>query len=106
MTIASSHLRLLFSPLAALAAFSILMTYPRHAQAQTPKPARVALYAAVGAELTEYDVDVENAALIKRGSVTLPANVQYAWPHPSRQFLYVAWSNGGPGSSGSGGNQH
>jgi len=55
----------------------------------------VALYAALGAELTEYDVDIENAALIKRGSVTLPANIQYAWPHPSRQYLYVAWSNGG-----------
>jgi 6-phosphogluconolactonase (cycloisomerase 2 family) len=24
----------------------------------------------------------------------LPDNVQYAWPHPSRRFIYVAWSNG------------
>ena len=55
----------------------------------------MALYAAVGAELTEYGLDVESATLSKQGSVTLPANVQYAWPHPSRRYLYVAWSNGG-----------
>jgi len=62
--------------------------------AQAPK--RVALYASVGAELTQYDVDLDSATLTKRASVMLPANVQYAWPHPSKQFLYVAWSNGGP----------
>src|SRR5260370_30373553 len=87
--------RLAFPLLALLAIFSVLVTSPRPAKAQSPRPARVALYAALGAELTEYDVDIENAALIKRGSVTLPANIQYAWPHPSRQYLYVAWSNGG-----------
>jgi 6-phosphogluconolactonase (cycloisomerase 2 family) len=74
------------------------------------KPERVALYASVGAEFTQYDVDLANAALTRRASVTLPANVQYAWPHPSRQFLYVAWSNGGPAGAGSArppsGNQH
>jgi 6-phosphogluconolactonase (cycloisomerase 2 family) len=32
--------------------------------------------------------------------VTLPANVQYAWPHPSRRSLYVTSSDGGPGRSG------
>jgi 6-phosphogluconolactonase (cycloisomerase 2 family) len=61
---------------------------------------RVVLYASVGAKLTQYDVDVKNAALIKRGSVTLPGNVQYAWPHPSRQYFYVAWSAGSPASGG------
>src|SRR5712692_4830928 len=88
------------------AAFGILATSMGRAQTLPSGSGRVALYASVGAEFTQYDVDVENATLVKRGSVTLPANVQYAWPHPSRQFLYVAWSNGGPGSSGSGGNQH
>ena len=48
----------------------------------------------VGAELRHYDVDVRNATLAQRDSVTLPDSVQYAWPHPSRQYLYVAWSNG------------
>ncbi len=56
--------------------------------------AKVALYAAVGAELTQYDVDIEHGTLTKGGSVTLPDNVQYAWPHPSRHYIYVAWSNG------------
>lgn len=72
-----------------------------HAQTPAAKPTRVALYASVGAELTQYDVNVDSAALTKRASVTLPANVQYAWPHPSKQFLYVAWSNGGPVGAGS-----
>jgi 6-phosphogluconolactonase len=29
--------------------------------------------------------------------VSLPADVQYAWPHPSKRFFYVASSNGQPG---------
>jgi hypothetical protein len=29
----------------------------------------------------DYEVDVASAALTKRGTVTLPAGVQYAWPH-------------------------
>jgi len=49
-------------------------------------PGRVALYSSVGPVLTHYDVDVEGAALAKRASVTLPANVQYAWPHASRRI--------------------
>jgi 6-phosphogluconolactonase (cycloisomerase 2 family) len=61
-------------------------------RAQTP---RAVLYASAGAELTQYDVDTSGAALVKRGSVRLPANVQYAWQHPSRKYLYVAWSDGG-----------
>jgi 6-phosphogluconolactonase (cycloisomerase 2 family) len=66
---------------------------------QTSNSGRVALYAAVGDELAQYDVDVANAALVKRGSVTLPGNIQEGWPHPSLRFLYVAWSNGGPSYS-------
>jgi 6-phosphogluconolactonase len=57
---------------------------------------KVVLYAAVGAELTQYDVDVDGAALVKRGSITLPEKVQEAALHPSKRFLYIAWSNGGP----------
>jgi 6-phosphogluconolactonase len=63
---------------------------------KTSGSGKVVLYAAVGADLTQYDVDVDGAALVKRGSVTLPANVQEASPHPLKQYLYVAWSNGGP----------
>src|SRR5258708_38405810 len=57
-------------------------------------------YASAGPELTLYSVDVDNAALIKRDTVSTAANIQYAWPHPSKQYLYVISSNGGPGSAG------
>ena len=86
-----------------------LMLAVSYEQAQTPpstpksattgpasESGRVRLYAALGDELSLYDVDVANAALVKQSSVMLPGNVQEAWPHPSMQYLYVAWSNGGP----------
>lgn len=57
-------------------------------------------YASIGPELSLYDIDIEDAALIKRGAVTLPANIQYVWPHPSRRYLYAVSSNGGPQVTG------
>ena len=54
---------------------------------------KVVLYASLDKEIIHYDVDVPNATLTKRGSVTLPSCVQYAWPHASRRFLYVACSD-------------
>jgi 6-phosphogluconolactonase (cycloisomerase 2 family) len=57
--------------------------------------AKTVLYAAVGNELRQYDVDSQSVTLTPRSSVTLPAQVQEAWPSASRRFLYVAWSNGG-----------
>jgi 6-phosphogluconolactonase len=66
---------------------------------------RVALYASVGPELTQHDVDVEAAVLVRRGTVTLPANVHYAWPHASGRYLYVASSDSAPGA-GSAGDKH
>jgi 6-phosphogluconolactonase len=66
----------------------------------------VALYASVGPTLTHYDVNVTAAELSRRSSVTLPANVQYAWPHASRQYLYVATSNSSPGLGGVVGDTH
>jgi 6-phosphogluconolactonase (cycloisomerase 2 family) len=62
----------------------------------------VALYAAVGPVLTQYDVDVDALTLAPRGSVTLPANVQYAWPHVSRRVFYVATSSSAPGTGPTG----
>jgi len=58
---------------------------------------KVALYSTVGDELTRYEVDVKEAALARRETVRLPAYAQYAWPHPSRRYIYVATSNRGPG---------
>ncbi len=61
---------------------------------------RFVFYASVGPELTLYNVDVDAATLTRRSSVQLPANVQYAWPHPSRQYFYAVSSNGEPGGGG------
>jgi 6-phosphogluconolactonase (cycloisomerase 2 family) len=82
-------------------AFLLLTTTA--ADAQPPASgarARVALYASVGPELTTYSVDVDSASLAKQATVTLPENVQEAWPHPSRRYLYVTWSNNVGGSAG------
>ena len=68
--------------------------------------APVVFYAGVGPELRCYSVDVDNAALVKGATVSTPANVQYAWPHPSKKYLYVVSSNGGPGSAGVAGDTH
>ena len=62
--------------------------------------AKTVFYASVGPELALYDIDVAGAALQRRATVMLPANVQYAWPHPSKRYLYVVSSNGGPGVAG------
>ena len=80
---------------AVLAAAALAFAISGRAQSpQASKSRNVALYAAVGPELIRYEVDVGSATLAKRESVMLPDNVQYAWPHPSGQYLYVAWSNG------------
>ena len=67
---------------------------------------RVALYASVGPELTHYDVDVEAATLTRRGTVALPANVHYCWPHVSRPILYAASSDSASGVGGFVGSNH
>src|SRR5260370_33034030 len=72
------------------------MAAPGLASAQQASQ-KAALYANVGADLTHYGVDVAGAELIKRSKVTLPAGVQYAWPHASRRSLYVATSGRAPG---------
>src|SRR5688572_3810050 len=58
---------------------------------------KTVFYASVGGDLTLYDTDVAGASLVKRNTVTVPANIQYAWPHPSKRFIYVVSSGGGPG---------
>src|SRR6266481_10216711 len=78
---------------------------PRLASAQQASR-KVALYANVGADLTHYDVDVAGAELIKRETVTLPAGVQYAWPHVSRRYLYVASSSSASGYGKAGTEHH
>ena len=67
---------------------------------------KVALYVSVGAVLTQYDVDVDGLTLTARGSVTLPANVQYVWPHVSHRVLYAATSSSASGTGPTGTAHH
>src|SRR5713101_1500737 len=78
---------------------------PQFAAAQQAS-SKVALYANVGADLTHYDVDVAGARLIKQATITLPAGVQYAWPHASRRYLYVATSSSASGYGPAGTEHH
>lgn len=68
-------------------------------------PAKTVFYSAVGPDLTLYDINVPAASLERQSTVTLPGNVQYAWPHPNKRFFYVVSTNGEPGG-GAAGNTH
>lgn len=81
------------------------ITLPAASSARTPS-VRLALYANVGPDLIHYEVDVEASTLTRRGTVTLPDNVQYAWPHRSGRLLYVATSNTAPGNGAAPGTAH
>jgi 6-phosphogluconolactonase (cycloisomerase 2 family) len=60
---------------------------------------KAVFYQAVGPQLSRYDIEVDGASLTKRDTVETPgAKVQYVWPHPSKQWLYVVSSDGGPGT--------
>lgn len=61
---------------------------------------RVAFYASTGPQLARYDVDPKALTLRRRESVRVPAAIQYAWPHPERRLLYVAYSNRAGGNPG------
>src|SRR5437867_9956594 len=58
---------------------------------------KTVFYSSVGGDLTLYEMDIDDATLVKRNTVTVPVNIQYAWPHPSKQYLYIVSSGGGPG---------
>jgi 6-phosphogluconolactonase len=60
---------------------------------------KAVFYQSVGPELARYDIDVDGATLVKRGAASTPgANIQYVWPQPSKKFLYIVSSDGGPGT--------
>src|SRR4249919_1169898 len=67
---------------------------------------RAAFYQAVGDRLTHWDVNVDDATLTQRGSISLLSNVQYAWPHPSRRYLYVSTSDAASGNTPNPGKVH
>lgn len=47
------------------------------------------LYIGSGPDISWYNVDVDAADIALQGSLRLPGSVGGAWPHPSREFLYV-----------------
>jgi 6-phosphogluconolactonase len=94
----------MFSRRTVLSLAAVGIAAPRLAFAQQPR--KVALYANVGPDLTHYDVDLAGAELIKKETVTLPAGVQYAWPHKSRRYLYVASSSSASGYGKAGTEHH
>lgn len=78
---------------------------PKLSWAQTAS-GKVVVYAGAGPELSWYDADVTRAILVWQGSVRLPANVQYAWPHVSKRYLYVTSSDSASGLGGFVGKTH
>jgi 6-phosphogluconolactonase (cycloisomerase 2 family) len=64
------------------------------------------LYASVGADLIHFSMDIAAATLARHETVSVPANVQYVWPHASRRFLYAASSDSASGMGGGGTNHH
>ncbi|MCH9670211.1 MAG: lactonase family protein [Gammaproteobacteria bacterium] len=58
---------------------------------------RTFFYAAIGAKLRPYTINIDDAALRAGEAIELPARVQYVWAHPTKPALYVIYSNGGPG---------
>jgi 6-phosphogluconolactonase (cycloisomerase 2 family) len=68
--------------------------------------AQTYFYASLGPALKLYRIDPDKAALTPGGTVMLPEKIQYAWPHPSAPFLYVASSDGGSALLGVKGARH
>src|SRR5690242_13227485 len=68
---------------------------PRLVLAQTRD--NCACYSGVSGQLTHYEVELSSASMSKGAAVTTPGGIQYAGPHPSRRYLYVATSSGGVG---------
>ena len=61
---------------------------------------RAVYYTGAGETLGVWEVDVGNADLTQRSSVTLPSPAMYGWPSPDRRFFYMTSSDGGPYGSG------
>ena len=79
---------------------------PGLAWAQQRSSGKLVVYASAGPELSWYDADVARATMVRRGSVRCPANVQYVWPHASKQYLYATSSDSASGIGGVVGRNH
>ena len=58
------------------------------------------VYAALGPELRDYELDLHSATLAEKGSVTLPADIQAGYARPSGGDIAIAWSDGTNVSAG------
>ena len=87
--------------LSAISATAASVAVPRIASAAgTAGTRKLVLYANTGCTLMQFDVDVDNAALIQRSSVSTPGGiVQYCWPHRNRRYLYAASSSNVAGAT-------
>jgi 6-phosphogluconolactonase len=74
-------------------------------RAQGRAPSAV-FYSSVGPQLTLHHIDVAACTLARQGTTKMPANVQYAWRHPTLPVLYVASSDGAAGLGGAAGDKH
>lgn len=63
-------------------------------------------YVSLGPALKLYRIDAGAATLSPGSTVTVPEKIQYAWPHPSAPFVYVASSDGGSALAGVKGDRH
>jgi 6-phosphogluconolactonase len=59
--------------------------------------ATLPFYSAVGPNLTLFALDPKTAVVTQKSVVTLPSNLQYAWPDPAGKFLYAVASFNKPG---------
>ena len=57
---------------------------------------RYALYAAVGRQLRQFDLDTRHGTLTQCSIFELPEGLQYMWRHASLPILYAACSDGRP----------
>ncbi|MBC2665366.1 beta-propeller fold lactonase family protein [Novosphingobium flavum] len=69
-------------------------------------PRRVAIFNSVGNVVTRWELDAENGTLERRASIAMPSVVQYGWPHPSGQYLYVTSTDSERGSMSITGSEH
>ncbi|MBH67863.1 MAG: hypothetical protein CMM58_05880 [Rhodospirillaceae bacterium] len=58
------------------------------------------LYAAIGPKLICFEPRLKSCALVDRGSIKFDLNIQYIWPHSDKRTIYLALSDGGPGTAG------
>ncbi|BBB01348.1 hypothetical protein RVR_8717 [Actinacidiphila reveromycinica] len=56
--------------------------------------------AAIGPDLHLWTLRTDGPELAHRGALTMPARVQYGWPHGRLPIAYIACADRGPGSAG------